>query len=95
MDDHGNVGVNFLGFRASAGLGGLLSGNAAEGGLHAEAGTPFGQAAGAGLGGTVGKDGNNRGYKYSFASKNGIPKAFQFLFGETDSSNASGEKKSK
>lgn len=45
--------MNFLGFRAAAGLGGLLTGNAADGGLHAEAGTPFGQAAAAGLGGTV------------------------------------------
>lgn len=52
--ENGNVGVNFLGFRASAGLGGLLTGNAAHGGLHAEAGTPFGQAARAGLGGNVG-----------------------------------------
>lgn len=49
----GNVGVNFLGFKASAGLGGLLNGDASQGGLHAEAETPFGQKAGAGLGGRV------------------------------------------
>lgn len=49
----GNVGVNFLGFKASAGLGGLLTGDASQGGLHAEAETPFGQKAGAGLGGHV------------------------------------------
>lgn len=57
--DNGNVGVNFLGFKASAGLGGLLSGNAAAGGLHAEAGTPFGQAAKAGLGGNIDGKGKN------------------------------------
>jgi len=43
----------FLGYRASAGLGGLLTGDAAAGGLHAEAGTPHGQAAAAGLGGAL------------------------------------------
>jgi hypothetical protein len=34
--------VNFAGFNAEAGLGGLLTGNAAHGGLSASAGTPFG-----------------------------------------------------
>lgn len=34
-------------------MGGLLTGNAAHGGLSASAGTPFGQKAGAGIGGTV------------------------------------------
>ncbi|KAK9680549.1 hypothetical protein QE152_g39007 [Popillia japonica] len=52
--DGGNVGVNFGGYHASAGLGGLLGGGA-FGGLHAEAGTPYGQTAGAGLGGVVTK----------------------------------------
>ncbi|EFA01684.2 hypothetical protein TcasGA2_TC007258 [Tribolium castaneum] len=66
--DNGNVGVNFLGYHASAGLGGLLTGNAADGGLHAEAGTPFGQQAGAGLGGTVDASGNRSGYKYHYSS---------------------------
>lgn len=49
----GKIGVNFAGYHAEAGLGGLLTGNAAHGGLSASAGTPFGQKAGAGLGGTV------------------------------------------
>lgn len=49
--------MNFAGYHASAGLGGLLSGDVTKGGLHAEAGTPFGQAAGAGLGGILGSDG--------------------------------------
>lgn len=51
--ENGKIGVNFLGFKASAGLGGLLSGNRGLGGLHAEAETPFGQAAKAGLGGNI------------------------------------------
>lgn len=54
LDDAGNVGVNFGGYQASAGLGGLLNGGAA-GGLHAEAQTPYGQVAKAGLGGVVDK----------------------------------------
>lgn len=55
--DGENIGVNFGGYKASAGLGGLLSGNLAKGGLHAEAETPHGQAAGAGLGGLLGGNG--------------------------------------
>lgn len=46
--------VNFLGYHAQAGLGGLLTGNAAHGGLQASAGTPHGQNAGAGLFGRSG-----------------------------------------
>lgn len=38
----GKFGVNFAGYHAEAGLGGLLTGNAAHGGLSASAGTPFG-----------------------------------------------------
>lgn len=34
--------MNFAGYHAEAGLGGLLTGNAAHGGLSASAGTPFG-----------------------------------------------------
>lgn len=54
----GKFGVNFGGYHAEAGLGGLLTGNAAHGGLSASAGTPHGQQAGAGLGGIL--DGNAR-----------------------------------
>lgn len=43
------------GYRASAGLGGILTGNAADGGLSASAGTPLGHHASAGLGGSIGK----------------------------------------
>ena len=55
------MGVNFGGYHAQAGLGGLLTGDAAHGGLHASAGTPFGQNAGAGLGGSVIGNGMLRG----------------------------------
>lgn len=51
----GQIGVNFGGYHAEAGLGGLLTGNAAHGGLTASAGTPFGQTAQAGLGGNTGR----------------------------------------
>lgn len=50
----GKIGVNFGGYHAEAGLGGLLTGNAAHGGLTASAGTPYGQSAHAGLGGNTG-----------------------------------------
>ncbi|XP_005178358.1 uncharacterized protein LOC101899460 isoform X2 [Musca domestica] len=49
----GKVGVNFFGYHAEAGLGGQNSGNGLAGGLHASAGTPWGQNAAAGLGGNV------------------------------------------
>lgn len=52
---NGQIGVNLGGYRASAGLGGILTGNAADGGLSASAGTPLGHHAAAGLGGRVGK----------------------------------------
>lgn len=59
--------MRFGGYHASAGLGGLLNGDSARGGLHAEAGTPFGQAAGAGLGGALdGANGNAVGIKYKY-----------------------------
>lgn len=49
----GQVGVNFAGYHAAAGLGGLLTGNSAHGGLSASAGTPWGSRAAAGLGGNL------------------------------------------
>ncbi|XP_008547313.1 uncharacterized protein LOC103571089 [Microplitis demolitor] len=56
---NGGVRVNFAGYHAEAGLGGLLTGDAKSGGLFAGAGTPFGAHASAGLGG--GLNGNNGG----------------------------------
>lgn len=52
--EDGVLKVNFLGYHAQAGLGGLLTGNSAHGGLQASAGTPHGQSAGAGLFGRSG-----------------------------------------
>lgn len=50
------VSTSFGGYHASAGLGGSLDGGPA-GGLFAEAGTPDGTGASAGLGGSVGSRG--------------------------------------
>ncbi|KAH8254598.1 hypothetical protein KR032_011084, partial [Drosophila birchii] len=64
----GKVGVNFAGFHADAGLGGLLTGNSAHGGLSASAGTPWGARAAAGLGGNL--DGRASGVGYAAAQAN-------------------------
>nr|XP_008192327.1 PREDICTED: merozoite surface antigen 2 isoform X3 [Tribolium castaneum] len=88
--DNGNVGVNFLGYHASAGLGGLLTGNAADGGLHAEAGTPFGQQAGAGLGGTVDASGRAAGGLYAGATSGAGASAGAGLGGATGASGSVG-----
>ncbi|XP_026836633.1 uncharacterized protein LOC6547808 isoform X2 [Drosophila erecta] len=64
----GKVGVNFAGFHADAGLGGLLTGNSAHGGLSASAGTPWGSRAAAGLGGNL--DGRAAGVGYAAAQAN-------------------------
>lgn len=61
---NGGVRVNFAGYHAEAGLGGLLTGDAKSGGLFAGAGTPFGAHASAGLGG--GLNGNNGGNAGTF-----------------------------
>ncbi|XP_041633085.1 uncharacterized protein [Drosophila kikkawai] len=64
----GKVGVNFAGYHADAGLGGLLTGNSAHGGLSASAGTPWGARAAAGLGGNL--DGRTSGVGYAAAQAN-------------------------
>uniref|UniRef100_A0A6P4FDN2 Uncharacterized protein LOC108050818 isoform X2 n=1 Tax=Drosophila rhopaloa TaxID=1041015 RepID=A0A6P4FDN2_DRORH len=64
----GKVGVNFAGYHADAGLGGLLTGNSAHGGLSASAGTPWGSRAAAGLGGNL--DGRATGVGYAAAQAN-------------------------
>ncbi|XP_017775870.1 PREDICTED: uncharacterized protein LOC108562156 isoform X2 [Nicrophorus vespilloides] len=69
--ENGNVGVNVAGFHASAGLGGLLTGDSTKGGLHAEAGTPFGHEAAAGLGGSVDANGHSGGALYAGATAGG------------------------
>ncbi|XP_035737717.1 uncharacterized protein LOC118448492 isoform X4 [Vespa mandarinia] len=55
------VRVNFAGYHAETGLGGLLGNSQAGGGLHASAGTPFGPQASAGLGGLLNGDNANTG----------------------------------
>ncbi|XP_017073245.1 uncharacterized protein LOC108109267 isoform X2 [Drosophila eugracilis] len=64
----GTVGVNFAGYHANAGLGGLLTGNSAHGGLSASAGTPWGARAAAGLGGNL--NGQAAGVGYAAAQAN-------------------------
>lgn len=66
--------MNFLGFKASAGLGGLLTGNWADGGLHAEVETPFGQRAGAGINGSS----TGPGYMYSYRNNNLVARKIPF-----------------
>lgn len=85
----GKIGVNFGGYHAEAGLGGLLTGNAAHGGLSASAGTPFGQRAGAGIGGTV-LDGQTKGGAYAGASAGYGVGASAALGGNVDGVGASG-----
>lgn len=64
----GKFGVNFGGYHAEAGLGGLLTGNNAHGGLSASAGTPHGQQAGAGIGGLLGGNERTAGGAYAGAT---------------------------
>lgn len=58
---NGGVRLNFAGYHAEAGLGGLLDNSRTGGGLHASAGTPFGPQASAGLGGLLSGDNANAG----------------------------------
>ncbi|XP_036347543.1 uncharacterized protein LOC118756914, partial [Rhagoletis pomonella] len=77
----GKFGVNFGGYHAEAGLGGLLTGDSAHGGLSASAGTPYGQKAAAGLGGSAG--GNAAGLLYAGAEANPHTGASAILGGDT------------
>lgn len=58
---NGGLRLNFAGYHAEAGLGGLLDNSRTGGGLHASAGTPFGPQASAGLGGLLSGDNANTG----------------------------------
>lgn len=55
---NGGVRLNFGGYHAEAGLGGLLGGGKGGGGLHVSAGTSDGAHASAGLGGLLGDNGS-------------------------------------
>ncbi|XP_070508143.1 uncharacterized protein [Chironomus tepperi] len=86
----GKLGVNFFGFAAEAGLGGLLTGDAAHGGLSASARTPFGQKAAAGLGGTVDDQGRPRGGGFAAATAGAGLGASAALGGSLDESGGRG-----
>ncbi|CAH2084682.1 unnamed protein product [Euphydryas editha] len=85
----GKLGVNFGGYHAGVGLGGLLGGGA-SGGLYAEAGTPTGQSARAGLGGVVSENGGTSGGLYAGATAGGNVKASAGLAGEVTAEKAAG-----
>uniref|UniRef100_A0A1E1W4P2 Uncharacterized protein n=1 Tax=Pectinophora gossypiella TaxID=13191 RepID=A0A1E1W4P2_PECGO len=85
----GKIGVNFAGYHAAAGLGGLL-GNGATGGLFAEAGTPHGQSARAGLGGAVDANGGSSGGLYAGATAGGNVKASAGLGGGVTAEKSAG-----
>ncbi|RLU24165.1 hypothetical protein DMN91_004375 [Ooceraea biroi] len=86
---NGGIRVNFGGYHAEAGLGGLLRGSG--GGLHASVGTPWGAHAGAGLGGQLsGEDGSLGGGLYARAGLgHGRPEAAAGLGGSLDGSGRS------
>ncbi|XP_058804363.1 uncharacterized protein LOC131671724 isoform X2 [Phymastichus coffea] len=86
----GGIRVNFAGYHAQAGLGGLLTGRTADGGLHASAGTPAGAHASAGLGGSL--DGGPTGGLHARAGLgNGGPEAEAGLGGTLSGSKPQGE----
>ncbi|XP_050679156.1 uncharacterized protein LOC126975349 isoform X1 [Leptidea sinapis] len=85
----GKLGVNFGGYHAGVGIGGLL-GNGAAGGLYAEAGTPHGQSARAGLGGSVSENGGTSGGLYAGATAGGNIKASAGLGGSLTDQHSTG-----
>lgn len=87
----GKFGVNFGGYHAEAGLGGILTGNSAHGGLSASAGTPQGQQAGAGLGGLLGGNDRTAGGGYAGATAgNGVGASAAFGGGLDNAGGAGG-----
>lgn len=89
--NEGKLGVNFGGYHAAVGLGGLLGSNGgAGGGLFAEAGTPYGQGARAGLGGSVDAASGSSGGLYAGATAGGNIKAEAGLGGEVTAEKSSG-----
>ncbi|XP_035918203.1 uncharacterized protein LOC118516431 isoform X2 [Anopheles stephensi] len=86
----GKFGVNFGGYHAEAGLGGLLTGNSAHGGLSASAGTPHGQQAGAGIGGLLGGNERTAGGAYAGATAGHGVGASAALGGGLDDRGAAG-----
>ncbi|XP_011315379.1 uncharacterized protein [Fopius arisanus] len=87
---NGGVRVNFAGYHAEAGLGGLLGGSGTRGGLYAGVGTPFGPHASAELGGALGGDKAAGGLRTRAGLGNGLPEAAAGLGGNLDGSNVGG-----
>ncbi|CAH0719954.1 unnamed protein product, partial [Brenthis ino] len=86
----GKLGVNFGGYHAGVGIGGLLGGSGGAGGLYAEAGTPHGQSARAGLGGGVSENGGAAGGLYAGATAGGKIKASAGLAGGVGAEHSGG-----
>nr|XP_032516482.1 uncharacterized protein LOC116769483 [Danaus plexippus plexippus] len=86
----GKLGVNFGGYHAGVGIGGLLGGSGGAGGLYAEAGTPSGQAARAGLGGVVSEHGGSSGGLYAGATAGGNIRAQAGLAGGVTAEKSAG-----
>ncbi|XP_015126242.1 uncharacterized protein LOC107047866 isoform X2 [Diachasma alloeum] len=87
---NGGVRVNFAGYHAEAGLGGLLGGSGTRGGLYAGVGTPFGPHASADIGGALGGDKGAGGLRARAGLGNGLPEAAAGLGGNLDGSNGGG-----
>ncbi|XP_063987301.1 uncharacterized protein LOC135167730 isoform X1 [Diachasmimorpha longicaudata] len=87
---NGGVRVNFAGYHAEAGLGGLLGGSGTRGGLYAGVGTPFGSHASADIGGALGGDKGAGGLRARAGLGNGLPEAVAGLGGNLDGSNSGG-----
>lgn len=86
----GKLGVNFGGYHAGVGLGGLAGKGNTAGGLYAEAGTPFGPAAKAGLGGAVDGSSGTAGGLYAGATAGGNVNAAAGLGGAVSGGKAVG-----
>ncbi|XP_072932644.1 uncharacterized protein [Epargyreus clarus] len=86
----GKLGVNFGGYHAGVGIGGLLGGTGTSGGLYAEAGTPYGQSAKAGLGGSVDEKGGASGGLFAGATAGGNVKASAGLGGGVNAARSAG-----
>ncbi|XP_059057401.1 period circadian protein isoform X2 [Achroia grisella] len=86
----GKLGVNFGGYHAAVGIGGLGTKGGAGGGLFAEAGTPYGQSAKAGLGGAVDSKGGSGGGLYAGATAGGNVRAEAGLTGGVQADKTAG-----
>ncbi|XP_041979840.1 uncharacterized protein LOC121733610 [Aricia agestis] len=86
----GKLGVNFMGYHAGVGIGGLAGDSGSAGRLFAEAGTPTGQLARAGLGGQVDDRGRASGGLFAGATAGGNVRAAAGLAGGVNENNSQG-----